>query len=134
MTNGNGNGKLKSFMEATDYISDVYKRNVKRAPMIKRSAEFYKRPIEEQLAYWHKLASSLNDACQQIQKERDELNAILFSKEAQLTQLKKQVEADRMMIHNQLDRENKRYQKLLEENQMLHRKTTEMEKDGGNKR
>ena len=94
MTNkGNGNGK------EPDFVDKIFVRKSRDVPLIKKSKEFYNRTIEEQAHYWHKLASSNNAVAVQIQKERDELNVVLFQKEAQLVELKKARSNDQMMIH-----------------------------------
>jgi len=135
MTNNKGNGKgeatqeqIKEFMEAPDELEEGVARITKQAPMIKMGFQFYEKTIEEQSKYWHKLASSLNQACQKIQKERDALNALLFEKEKLLTQAQKERGQDRGMIQKQLMSANVKYQKLLEENQTLQKRITELEK------
>ena len=135
MTNNKGNGKgeatqeqIKEFMEAPDELEEGVARITKQAPLIKMGFQFYEKTIEEQSKYWHKLASSLNQACQKIQKERDALNALLFEKEKLLTQAQKERGQDRGMIQKQLMSANVKYQKLLEENQTLQKRITELEK------
>lgn len=128
MTNGNGS--------KDDFVGKLFVRKTKKdkLKLIEFSKEWEARTDEEKIKYLHRLASSLNEAAQQIQKERDELNKILFQKEAELVALKKQMEVERMMIHKQLEAENKKQQKLLEENQNLRRKTRMIaEKEGGDK-
>lgn len=105
--------------EEPDFVSDLFKRESKSVELIKFSEKFMLRPDKDKIEYLIKLASSLNHAAQQIQKERDELNQLLIKKESQLKKCHEQRDQDRMMIHKQLANENKKQQVLLKENQGL---------------
>jgi hypothetical protein len=118
---GNGSKKLK------------FKRRSKNVPLIQMGVEFEKRSEKDKLMYFWKLASSLDYAAKQIQKERNELNTLLFKKEKQLTAYKKQLAQDRQMIQKQLMAENKTKQKLLDENQELRLEIKRLENANNNK-
>lgn len=113
MTNKN-NGNEK------DFVMKPVVRKSKDVPLLPLGKGFKERSHEEQVKYLHKLASSYHWTANQIQKERDELNTLVFQKEAQLVELKKAREADQRMIHRQLATANKEKQGLLQENQNLY--------------
>lgn len=110
MTNGNG--------KEEDFVGD-FERKSKGVPLIPDD-KIVKRSLEEQVNYWHKLASSYNWTAAKIQEERDEIVALCVKKEQELVQLKKAREADQKMIHRQLETANKEKQDLLNENQKLY--------------
>lgn len=113
----------------SDFVGDNFERYSKNAPRIDIGGEFDKRSDKDKIEYLIKLASSLNHAAQLIQKERNELNDLLFSKEAQLTAAYEKITAGQMMIHKQLVRVNEEKQKLLDENQALYNEIMQLEKE-----
>jgi len=139
MTKGNGKEKqIKEFMEAPDEVYD-FVRATKNAPLIEMSEQFKKRSIRDRMRYWHKLASALNDSCQKIQAERDELNGLCAQKERQITQLEEERQRERTMIQQSLARIDKEKQDLTNENQGLYaeikqltKQLKELRDDGGN--
>ena len=102
-----------------DMVDERFKRHSAGAEQIQFGKEWWLRPDKDKIEYLIKLASSLNHAAVQIQKERDELNKLLFSKEEQLTESTVVRDQDRQMIQKQLLRENKAKEELLQENQSL---------------
>lgn len=130
-TGGNGKSHKHPIGDGVDsgfFDPKVVKRmSTNKAKLIEFSDKWKARPEAERMEYLIKLASSLNHAAQEIQKERDFLNKLLFSKEEQLTKLNKQLSADRVMIQKQLVAENAKQQKLLDENAALHKEIRELE-------
>lgn len=113
--------------EEKDFVSKLFKRTSKDVKLIEFSEKFHARPEKEKIEYLIKLASSLNHAAQQIQKERDLLNKLLFAKENQLKKCQEQRTQDRIMIQKQIATENAKQQALLRENQALRSEIKELE-------
>ena len=105
--------------EHPDFVDERFKRYSQGAKRIEFSAEWWARSDKDKIEYLIKLASSSNHAAVQIQKERNELNAILFIKENQLVACVKDRTQDRAMIQKQLLAENETKEALLQENQRL---------------
>lgn len=125
--------EVKEFLEHPDIVDGAFKRvKGEKLKLIEPDKLFLERPLQEQNDYWHKLASSLNKVAIKIQDERDALDIILFEKEKLLKACQAQRNQDRVMIQKQLINANGRHQKLLEENQKLYKRITELEKEGGN--
>lgn len=112
-----------------DFVNDLFVRTIEKAPLIELSAKFRERPELEQIAYLHKLASSYHHAANELNKENGSLHKLLFSKEEQINQLKDTLGKDRSMIQQQLVIENQQRQALLEENQGLQCRITELEQE-----
>ena len=120
---------VRDFKSAEDMVDETFVRKTRSVPMITFGHEFKERSDADKIDYLWKLASSLNDAAQQIQRERDELNEIAFKQHAQIKELERSRAADRQMIHRQLESANGKYQDLLKENQGLNREITKLEQE-----
>lgn len=116
-------GKELDFMDTA-----MFKRSSKECRRIEFGPEWHARSNKDKIEYLIKLASSLNHAAVEIQKERDELNNTCFNLESQLVVSQKQRMSDQVMIHTQLKNENENKQALLQENQMLRKEIKELEK------
>ena len=116
----NGNGKT---LKPGDIL-----RVTKNAPLLGVTDEFLEKPLPEQIKYWRELASSYHKAANDIQKERNTLNVILFSKEEQLIGMQRDLDNTRMMVTSQLKASNEKMQEILEENRTLQAQITELEK------
>lgn len=113
----------------SDFVDKMFKRHSKSAELIQFGEEFEKRPDKEKIKYLIKLASSLNHAAVTIQGERNKLNDLLFLKESQLVNCKKDRERDQIIIHRQLGKENEIKNAQMDEIQKLHAKIARL-KDG----
>jgi len=112
MTNGNGEE-----WKEDDFVNEEFKRTKTRAPRLQFSKKFWDGKSDaEKIEYLIKLASSYHHSAITLQKANDEMNKLLFEKESLIEKLQKQSVIDRNMIHQQLERENKKQQELLEEN------------------
>ena len=118
-----GDVKDLDFMDTSQY-----KRSSKECRRIEFSDEWHARSSKEKIEYLIKLASSLNHAAVQIQKERDELSNTCFNIESQLIVSQQARMSDQVMIHTQLKNENEAKQLLLSENQQLRKEIKELEK------
>ena len=98
----------------------LFTRATKQAKRIQYNKEWQARPVAERLEYLHKLSDSLNEACQIIQNERNDLCVLLNRMQADLKQTKLGVQRDRQMMHKVLIKENEEKQKLLKESAELH--------------
>jgi hypothetical protein len=116
---------------AEDFVAEDWMRESRNVPLIELGDKWKVRSPEEKIKYLIKLASSLNHACQLIQKERNELNELCAKKEAQIEKLHETRLADRKMIHTQIEAENQKQQILLEENQRLHAEIEQLRKGNG---
>ena len=116
LTAPNNGGKVDDY---PDLVTETFDRKTGSTPMIEFSDLWWAREAEDRVNYLHKLASSLDDAAKKLQKENNEMNELLFKKEAQLDAAHKAMGTDRSMIQKQLINENAKQQKLLEENQAL---------------
>jgi hypothetical protein len=106
--------------EDEDFVSEDFVRHERSKPkLIKFGSKWDERPDKSKIEYLHKLASSLNESNERMQKELNEANELLFEKESQLTRLNQSQRIDRQMIHRRLAAENAEKQKLLEENVSL---------------
>jgi septal ring factor EnvC (AmiA/AmiB activator) len=122
-----GNGKPEE-----DFVSPRWRKYSKEAPMIPIGNNIASRSDKDKFIYFHKLASSLNHAAQEIQKERDLLNKICFAKEKQIESLLEEKKKNVSMIHTQLAIKDKEKQELLEENQSLRKEIKNLENRLGN--
>lgn len=97
------------------------------AKMIDFGPDFEKRSLRDQIKYLKKLSSSLNEACQQIQKERD-MAYNFTNKMNEDVKLAIQTRTrDRELIHKQMGSANEKHQKLITENQGLYKEIKKLE-------
>ena len=95
-------------------------KNLPDAPMISLPDKIKARGMREQIKYLMKLASSLNQACQMIQSERDTAYAFTNKMNEDVKLSIQTRTRDRAMIHKQMATSNDRHQKLLDENKGLY--------------
>jgi hypothetical protein len=125
----NGGTIMDEDVKGTDFVdSQMFKRSAKECRRIEFSPKWHARRNKDKIEYLIKLASSLNHAAQELQKERNKLNDLCFDVERQLVECTNKRTQDQMMIHQQLQNENSAKQALLEENQMLRKEIKELEK------
>ncbi len=111
-----------------DFVDDeLFIRESRKCPMIRFGPAWEDQTDMYKIEYLWKLASSLNDAAQQIQKERDIANDLLFRKENQLTIGKGKLMQNQIMIQQQLRLANERHQKIIEENKGLYAEIKQLE-------
>lgn len=100
-----------------DFVDEkLFKRSQKEALQIEWSPLWEKRSDDNKIEYLKKLSSSYNHACVLLQKEKDILNAECFNLKAELDVCLLKSTQSQVFIRNQLNRENKTQQKLLQEN------------------
>jgi exoribonuclease II len=118
--------KTKEANEPDFIVEELFKRETGKVKLIQFGEKFKSQSDEAKIKYLIELASSLNHAAQQIQKERDELNKLLFLKEDLLVKCKESRSAARVMIQKQIINENEKQQELLKENQQLRKEIEEL--------
>lgn len=110
----NGNGAAAKLVEHDFIGSGFHKLDEKfvskRPPKIKWGKKYEAWPIEQQLEYTQKLASSMNHAAYLIQMERDNMNQLCIIKERQLEKMKKAMDANNAMIQQQVTEMNEHKQ------------------------
>jgi cell division septum initiation protein DivIVA len=104
-------------------------KNLPDAPMIDLPDKIKARGMREQIKYLMKLASSLNQACQMIQDERDTAYNFTNKMNEDVKLAIRTKARDREMIHKQMKTDNDRYQKLIEENQRLYAEIKKLENE-----
>ena len=101
----------------------------KNPPKIKWGEQYKNRTDAEKITYLEKLASAMNHAAYLIQKERDELNKLCELKEKQLAQVKKGIDANNMMLQQEITRMNTQRQDYNEQIATLSAKIRKFESE-----
>ena len=103
------------------------KKKGQKTPRIKWGRKYLEWSDVRKVVYLEKLASSLNWAAGQIEKERDELIRIAKGQEQQIVQLQERLAAQIELLQKRLLRFNEQKQGYIEENQELKSRLREFE-------
>lgn len=98
----------KKIAEEIDQVAEGFARVpvVELPPKIKWGEDFQKWDDSKKLSYLMKFAEAMNHAADIIQKERDELGALVERKEQQLLQMQAMLEANNTMLQAQVTEMN----------------------------
>jgi len=105
--------------EETDKVLKLERLGGKDAPPLVLGRKFKDRPLEDQVAYLLKLASSLNQSVDLVEADRRRLSALCEQQDAQLRQATQQKDAQNSMIQQLITDSNAAKQRRLDEIQEL---------------
>ena len=124
----NGNGEDHGL----DFIADGWltlnPQHAVRAKPIKWGVGYLRRSNEEKIAYLEKLASSMNQALEQIQKERNHWGQKAEQKEAQVIELSRRLNQNNDVLQSEITRMNEERQVMRAEMAKLKHELREAQK------
>lgn len=97
-------------------------------PKIKWGEEFQEWDDDKKIAYLTKFSEAMNHAADTIQKERDELGALVEKKEAQLEAMKAGLEANNHMLQGEITQMNDYKQQVNANTAKLNARIRELER------
>ena len=116
----------KAELTDSEHMDEGWERKSENAPLIGLPKDFDQRTDADKIKWLHKIASSLDQACQMIIAERTEANKLLFLKENRIVNLTVTVQKLKINMHKMLTTANAEKQKLLEENKGLYAEIKEL--------